>query len=206
MKKWFGGTNQKVAIVGSSKNLKDHGPKIDQFDHVIRFNLAFPTDTKKLGRKTTAVACNVHVSNALLRKSVTSYIRRKIITKEYASNLLKYHAQQNPIYICRANSVANPYKHNVIKIPHHKSKNFCNTILKKIGVKTLLRKEPRLGFHLVCAMIDLKIYPTLFYFDIEKPNSAKYYSNLNNPVCHDVCNEGIILKSLENMKLVKVVR
>lgn len=190
-----------IAIVGSSPNLGKHGEAIDAHDLVLRFNLASPINREEaLGTRTDIVACNCHVSSRLPNRSLSLYIKKKYITKNAATALLEHLKLQDPVYLCRANGISK--KPNIINISQSGSRNFCNKILKNVGIKLQLRKEPRLGFHVICLLIKLGIKPSVFYFDIAKPSQAKYYCSDKKSPYHDIVTEGKALMQISAKGLI----
>ena len=204
---------KKVAIVGSSNNLQDYGKLIDEHDIVIRFNLAHPTRDKfaQLGSKMDILACNCHVTNAVMRANLNSYINKNFINKDYADKFLKYISEKDPLFICRGGLDTLKEKKSVVDIPRQ-GVEFCNNFLRKRSkkypklAKFKFIKPPRLGFHLVCLLIKLRIKPTLFYFDIKKPSHSKFYNIKKlktKKLCHDIQIECDILKQFLKLGLIK---
>lgn len=196
-------TNKTVALVGSAPSLKEYGELIDSFDIVVRFNLGYPTIPEKLGTKTDVLCSNCHVAPAVLKHSFGNYIRKGTITREYAENYSKYMKSEKPFMVCRNNSIRNNPQKKIFHLTHSGSITFCDNFLKKMKIPCRSVKWPRMGYHLVCYLVNLGIKPTLFYFDITNPSGKKYYNpKPTKMVCHDAKVETKVLNILSDKGLI----
>lgn len=203
--------NKTVAVIGSSDNLKKrNGVLIDGHEVIIRFNLAFPVSSTHLGTKTTILACNCHVSKAILKENLNKYFTH--IKKGYGKKVLNYYKKQNPQYICRRSEPVDGIdsKKRVAYISAD-ALDYCNNVVQNLSkqFKNLsghkLKRQPRLGFHMVCILVDNGVVPSIFGMDISNPSHKKFYaeSRFAKRECHDIESECKILSLFVKNKLVK---
>lgn len=212
--------SKNVALVGSSNHLKRSGDKIDGFEVVIRFNMALPTieNSVYIGGKTDIIACNHHVSKAIIDQNYERYIRKNFVSLEYCDRFKAYLATKLPAILTRGKVGTSLIKNKIIGI-EGKPRQFCNKVIENVGKKypklrgLKINKKPRMGFYLVCILISLKIKPTLFYFDIAKPSYKKFYgtkqfydekAKSKKPKTHDIRTECLILKKLLKLNLINI--
>lgn len=169
----------KVAVVGSSGNIKISGQYIDTFDEVIRFNRS-PTDKyeDKVGSKTTLRVVNTHVLRSLPQdwkgspKDFVKYIKdTKVLLHSWDLRTIDTTHQLHSS--CKFYSLASQPK--------------------KLGGKHLST-----GIGTIDLLVTAGIVPHIYYFDLEDEDTGHYWETRppRRSPCHDIGKEKLYLKEL----------
>lgn len=186
-----------TAIVGSGRKLagSGHGPLIDSFDDIVRFNRA-PTAgyERDVGSRTTLRAMNVHVS---LNRPMGQGWNQKGQPSDFARRI------RNSRVLCWGNYFrapgdkqirANIHASNAVHVAAHRDPRFPAIPGAPHGV------TPSVGFGLVLLCVESGIVPHLFGFIIDDGDTRGHYWEPVGPAggCHDHSKEKAILQQLRD--------
>ncbi len=162
-----------VALVGNSDALagKGLGEKIDQYDHVFRFNLAdlAPQYQSDCGQKVDYCLFSLNISTHKYPHSKAEHARFVSLCKKAK-------------IICYPKNTRHVRKYNSKPLIMSMSMERLNQVFLSATVPQVIkftaRNHPRNGIKLLACIIEAGIKPDLFGFDIEdRGNNAHYFDD-----------------------------
>jgi len=191
-----------VAIVGSSgaPQLENHGPLIDSYTDVIRFNRA-PVEGYEdiVGAKTTLRVVNSHVF-ANIDAEIDGFTNQpQYFVRDLRNTKMLYISPteqewKEGSYDCHESNTVYLYDHN-----------HSGFLKQKYNYET--EKHMSVGFTTILLCVECGIVPHLFGFDTMNTDMSHYWEDRPNAgPCHDITVERQIISKLARHDKVKVFK